>query len=143
METDASSDNRPKPIRNPAVPREAISFSHPSEAEFAQVLDFFGVAWRYEPTTFPIYWDEQGNLLEAFSPDFYLVEQDLYVELTTLRAKLMKVKHRKIRRMRELYPEINIRLWDRADYMGFMQRFGLSGHEASLVGKSALSPQDE
>ena len=119
-------------------------FSHPSEAEFASVLDFFGIEWRYEPTTFPIYWDEQGNLLEAFSPDFYLIEQDLYIELTTLRTKLMKVKHRKIKRMHELYPEINIRLWSRADFLGFMQRFGLTGREPELIGKDAIDKkQDE
>ena len=118
--------------------RTAIIFSHPSEVELAQVLDFFGIAWRYEPTTFPIAWDEQGNLKEAFTPDFYLVDQELYVELTTLRAKLMRVKHRKIKRMAELYPDINVRLWSRSDFMGFMRRFGLNGRELELVGKEAV-----
>ncbi|MHB9032074.1 MAG: PDDEXK family nuclease [Anaerolineae bacterium] len=139
--TESKTSSQPKPRNNPVVERSAIVFSHPSEAEFAKVLDFFGIEWRYEPTTFPIYWDEQGNLLEAFTPDFYLIEQDLYIELTTLRAKLMKVKHRKIKRMHELYPEIHIRLWSRADFMGFMQRFGLTGREPELVGKDALNKQ--
>jgi len=137
--TDSQANNRPRPRTNPAVERSAIAFSHPSEAEFARILDFFGIEWRYEPTTFPIYWDEQGNLLEAFTPDFYLIEQDLYIELTTLRAKLMKVKHRKIKRMRELYPEVNIRLWSRADFVGFMHRFGLTGREPELIGKDAVA----
>jgi hypothetical protein len=61
---------RPCPIENPPVPREEIVFSHPSEEEFANVLDFFGIEWRYEPVTFPLQWDERGNILEAFSPIF-------------------------------------------------------------------------
>ena len=136
--TESKTSSQPKPKANPAAERDAIVFSHPSEAELAHVLDFFGIAWRYEPTTFPISWDEQGNLKEAFTPDFYLVEQELYVELTTLRAKLMKVKHRKIKRMHELYPDINIRLWSRSDFTGFMRRFGLNGREPELVGKEAV-----
>ena len=137
--TESSNSSQPKPRVNPAVARSAIVFSHPSEVEFAKVLDFFAIEWRYEPKTFPIYWDDKGNLLEAFTPDFYLIEQDLYIELTTLRAKLMKVKHRKIKRMHELYPDVHIRLWSRADFIGFMQRFGLTGREPELVGKAAVS----
>jgi hypothetical protein len=129
---------QPKPRGNPAVERTAVVFSHPSEAELARVLDFFGIAWRYEPITFPIAWDEQGNLKEAFTPDFYLVEQELYVELTTLRAKLMKVKHRKLKRMHDLYPEIDIRLWSRSDFTRFLQRFAIHDREPELVGKEAV-----
>lgn len=137
--TESKPSPRPQPRQNPVVERSDIVFSHPSEAEFASVLDFFGIEWAYEPVTFPIYWDDEGNLTEAFTPDFYLVEQDLYVELTTLRAKLMKVKHRKIKRMHELYPDINIRLWSRSDFIGFMQRFGLADRAPELVGKDALA----
>jgi len=124
------------------VARADICFSHPSEAEFARILDFFGIEWRYEPTTFPLCWDEDGNVTEAFSPDFLLVEQDLYVELTTLRPSLMRDKHRKIRRLRELYPEINARLWNRKDYIRFLERFGLDGHRQDLVGKEAVERQN-
>ena len=75
--------------------------------------------WRYEPVTFPLEWDAEGNVIEAFSPDFYLVQQDLYVELTTLRPKLMRFKNHKIRRIKELYPEVNIKLWRRKDFVLF------------------------
>jgi hypothetical protein len=134
--------NRALPIENPVVPREAIAFSHPSEEEFARVLDFYGIEWRYEPTTFPLEWDENGNLLEAFAPDFYLVQEDLYVELTTLRQKLMRFKHRKIRRLKELYPNVNVRLWNRKDFERFLERFGIDGHRRHLVGQEALEQQD-
>jgi len=113
-------------------------FSHPSEEEFARILDFYGITWRYEPVTFPLDWDAQGNVLEAFSPDFYLVQEDLYVELTTLRQSLMRIKHRKIRRLKELYPEVNIRLWDRRDFLRFLERFGETGREQELIGKEAV-----
>jgi hypothetical protein len=136
--TESKISSQPKPTANPVVERAAIVFSHPSEVELANVLDFFNITWRYEPTTFPIAWDGKGNLKEAFTPDFYLVDQDLYVELTTLRARLMRIKHHKLKRMAELYPDINIRLWSRSDFMGFMQRFGLKDREPQLVGKEAL-----
>jgi hypothetical protein len=130
------------PISHPVVCREEIAFSHPSEEEFARVLDFYGIEWRYEPTTFPLEWDEDGNVLEAFSPDFYLVQQDLYVELTTLRQKLMRFKHRKIRRLRELYPDVNIRLWNRRDFERFLERLGIDGRREQLVGQEALEQHD-
>ena len=83
-------------------------FAHPAEEMFARILDFYGLEWHYEPRTFELERDAKGRVTLAFTPDFYLPEQDLYIELTTLRAKLMKVKHRKIRRMRELYPETRL-----------------------------------
>ena len=128
---------RPRPIENPPVPRTEIVFSHPSEEEFARILDFYGIAWRYEPVTFPLEWDERGNVLEAFTPDFYLLQEDLYVELTTLRQSLMRIKRRKIRRLKELYPEVNIKLWDRRDFLRFLERFGEIGREQELIGKEA------
>ncbi|HEX3219435.1 MAG TPA: hypoxanthine phosphoribosyltransferase, partial [Candidatus Limnocylindria bacterium] len=58
-------------------------FAHQSEAELARILDFYDVEWRYEPDTFPISWNAAGAVVESFSPDFYLPEVDLYLELTT------------------------------------------------------------
>lgn len=130
--------NRPRPIINPPVARDQIVFSHPSEREFARVLDYYCIAWQYEPVTFPLEWDAEGRLLEAFSPDFYLTDQELYVELTTLRPRLMRDKHRKIRRLQALYPEINIRLWNRNDFTRFLERFGLDSRCDTLVGKDAV-----
>jgi hypothetical protein len=129
---------KPRPIQNPPVPRERIIFSHPSEAELARILDFYGIEWRYEPITFPLEWDQNGNILEAFSPDFYLVEQDLFVELTTLQPKLMRIKHQKLRRIKELYPTLNIRLWSRKDFIHLMEHLGLEERGQALVGKEAV-----
>lgn len=128
---------KPRPIENPPVARTELVFSHPSEEEFARILDFYGIAWRYEPVTFPLKWDEQGNVLEAFTPDFYLLQEDLYVELTTLRQELMHIKRRKIRRLKELYPDVNIKLWGRRDFLRFLERFGEIERERELIGKEA------
>jgi len=95
-----------------------------SEAEFARILDYYQVRWEYEPHTFPILWNLAGDLLESFSPDFFLPEMDLYVELTTLRQKLVRKKNRKLRRLRELYPELRIKLFYARDFRALMLKYG-------------------
>jgi hypoxanthine phosphoribosyltransferase len=113
------------------------AFAHPIEEAFARILDYYGIQWLYEPRTFPLEWDAQGKVSEAFSPDFYLPEQDLYVELTTLRPQLIRHKNRKLRRIKELYPEINIKLLKRGDLRDMMIRYGLSEEADKLMGTEA------
>ncbi|GAB4556862.1 MAG: hypothetical protein Kow0047_00700 [Anaerolineae bacterium] len=118
-------------------------FAHPIEEAFARILDFYGIAWEYEPRTFPLEWDEDGNVVEAFSPDFYLPEQDLYVELTTLRPQLATKKNRKLRRMKELYPEVNVKLFKRQDVRDLLVKYGLDKEAGPLVGTAAQNRDDE
>jgi hypothetical protein len=125
------------PVLNDIEPLPQPSFSHPTEEAFARILDFYGIAWVYEPRTFPIEWDKDGNIIEAFSPDFYLPEQDLYVELTTLRPKLSGYKNRRLRRMNELYPDINIKLFKRKDLRNLMIKFGLDNEAGRITGTGA------
>jgi len=89
----------------------------------------------------PISWiiTTDGSVRVAFTPDFYLPEQDLFVELTTMRPKLVTKKNRKIRQMHELYPEINIQLWKRSDLRALMLRFGLDDEAARIMGTDAQS----
>jgi hypoxanthine phosphoribosyltransferase len=101
-------------------------FYHPAEAEFARILDFYGIPWEYEPRSFVLERDPQGNVAEAFTPDFYLPDQDLYVELTTMQPSQIRHKNRKLRRLRELYPEINIKLFKRGDIRALMIKFGVN-----------------
>lgn len=117
--------------------RNKPEFAHPVEATFARILDYYGIEWEYEPETFELEWDEDGNLQEAFSPDFYLPQQDLYIELTTLRPQLTTKKNRKIRRMNELYPDINIKLFKRRDIRDLMVKFGLDGDAQNIMGTEA------
>ncbi len=94
---------------------EDTQFQHPSEREFARLLDFYGIRWEYEPRTFPLEYNADGSIRTAFSPDFYLPEQDVYVELTTQSARLNNLKNRKIRKLQELNPDIQIKLLNRRD----------------------------
>jgi hypothetical protein len=112
-------------------------FIHPIEETFARILDFYGVTWEYEPKTFPLEWDDKGNVIEAFKPDFYLPQQNLYVELTTLRPKLTQKKNRKLKRIKELYPEVNIKLFKRRELRNMMLRFGLVEEAERIFGTEA------
>jgi hypothetical protein len=106
------------------LPPRRAPFAHASEAELARILDFYEVRWSYEPDTFPIGWSLDGEVVESFAPDFYLPELDLYVELTTLKQKLVRKKNRKLRRLRELYPDIRIKLFYARDFRMLMLKFG-------------------
>ena len=118
-------------------PSPSIKFVHPAEETFAQILDFYGIPWEYEPRTFPLEWGEHGNITEAFAPDFYLPEQDLYVELTTLKPQLSSNKNRKLKRMQELYPEVNIKLFKRREIRNLMIKYGLMDEAAVISGTKA------
>lgn len=107
-------------------------FSHPAEAEFARILDFYGIPWDYEPRTFVLARDKMGNVTEAFSPDFYLPDQDLYVELTTMQPNQVRHKNHKLKRLRALYPEINIKLFKRGDIRSLMLKFGVEDYPDML-----------
>ena len=90
----------------------------------ARILDFYAVRWEYEPHTFPILWNLEGDVVESFSPDFYLPDLDLYLEMTTLRQKLVRKKNRKLRRLRELYPDLNVKLFYARDFRALMLKYG-------------------
>ncbi len=123
-----------------STPTTAIKFSHPLEEQFARILDYYGIEWEYEPRTFDLEWDESGRVSLAFSPDFYLPQQDLYIELTTLRPSLATIKNRKLRLMEELYPEINIKLFKRSDMRNLMVKFGLYDEATRIQGTAAQEP---
>ena len=105
---------------------DAPRFAHPAEAELARLLDRYEIAWQYEPTTFELDHDDQGRVIRAFTPDFYLPEHDLYVELTTLRQALVTKKNAKVRRLKELHPDVRIRMLYRRDYEELAFTFGLA-----------------
>ncbi len=115
-----------------------VSFAHPSEAEFARILDFYRITWQYEPHTFTLRWHDDGSPAERFTPDFYLPELDLYVELTTLKQSLVTRKNRKMRRLKELYPDIKIKLLYGRDYRSLLFKYGLKPQETA--GASAPPP---
>jgi hypoxanthine phosphoribosyltransferase len=105
--------------------RAPVRFAHNSERQFARLLDFYGIAWEYEPTTFTLDWDRLGRPVQAFSPDFYLPAYDLYIEITTLNQKLVTKKNRKVRRLRELHPEVKVKVLYQRDYLNLLVKYGL------------------
>jgi hypothetical protein len=104
---------------------EPPRFASQAELECAKVLDYYGVPWLYEPTTFVLEQDEEGRTTEAFSPDFYLPDQDLYVELTLMKQSLVTRKNRKLRKLRERYPDVRIKLFYKRDLERLAQHFHL------------------
>lgn len=121
-----ASGNQVKLAPTPRLPTASLSpveFAHPSEQEFAKLLDFYCIEWLYEPRSFPLRWE--GNEIAAmFTPDFYLPELDLYLELTTLKQSLITEKNRKVRQLKELYPEINIKLLNKNDFLKLLAKYG-------------------
>jgi hypothetical protein len=120
----------------PAPVRPVPAFAHASEAEMARILDYYRIAWEYEPHTFPILWNLDGAVVESFSPDFWLPELDLYLEMTTLRQKLVRKKNRKLRRIRELYPDLRIKLFYARDFRALLLKFGRLALVDELSGTS-------
>jgi hypoxanthine phosphoribosyltransferase len=110
-----------KTARSAETPR----FANDAERECARLLDFYGVPWQYEPRTFALEEAEDGRVTEAFTPDFYLPEQDLYVEVTVMKQALVTRKNRKLRKLRERYPDVRIKLFYRRDIERLAQRFRL------------------
>src|SRR2546421_12303215 len=100
-------------------------FANRAELECAKVLDYYGVPWDYEPTTFVLEQDEDGRVVEAFKPDFYLPEQDLYVEVTVMKQSLVTRKNRKLRKLRERYPDVRIKLFYKRDIERLAERYQL------------------
>ena len=115
-------------------------FAHASEAELARILDYYKVEWRYEPHVFPIRWNTEGLVVESFTPDFYLPELEMYVELTTLKQSLVRKKNRKLRHLRELYPMVRIKLFYARDFRALLLKYGRLDAAASLIGIDGQPP---
>jgi cytidylate kinase len=115
------------PPNRPDLERKEFGrqFGHPSEQVFANLLDFYGIAWDYEPRSFPLQWDKDGKISEAFTPDFYLPEFDLYMELTTMKQANVTRKNRKIRLLRSIYPHVNIQVFYQKDVQDLLTKYGL------------------
>ena len=129
--------------RRPAVrsPIRSVSFAHPSEEDFARLLDFYQIEWVYEPRSFMLEW-EGDKVTEMFTPDFFLPGLDLYIEMTTLKPGLTSEKNRKVRRLRELYPDTKIKLLARRDYDRLLSKYGhgpLAGAKTEGVGRILFS----
>ena len=122
------------------LPHERTRFAHNSERQFAKLLDFYGIVWEYEPRTFILEWDREGNPQQAFSPDFYLPAYELYIEITTLNQKLVTKKNGKVRRLRELHPEVKVKVFYQRDYLALLVKYGLEPPSQDLPVDDGVEP---
>ena len=107
--------------RGDTIPR----FVNEAELEYAKILDYYGLPWLYEPHTFVLEEDESGRVTEAFTPDFYLPDQDLYLEVTVMKQSLVTRKNRKLRKLRQRYPDVRIKLFYERDFKRLTLHYGL------------------
>ena len=122
------------------LPHERVRFAHNSERQFAKLLDFYGIAWEYEPTEFTLARDRTGKPVQAFRPDFRLPAYDLYIEITTLNQKLVTKKNAKVRRLRELHPDVKVKIFYQRDYLSLLVKYGLE--EPSQLAEAALDDHE-
>ena len=104
---------------------EPPRFVNGAELECARILDWYGIPWQYEPRSFVLERDAEGRVTRAFTPDFYLPEQDLYIEVTVMKQSLVTRKNRKLREVRRLYPDVRVKLFYRRDIERLAQRYRL------------------
>lgn len=117
-----------------AAPRsETTPFAHNSERQFAKLLDFYQIEWEYEPREFVLEWDREGAPAQKFRPDFYLPQYDLYLEITTLNQRLVTKKNRKVRRLKELHPEVKCKIFYQRDYLHLLIKYGLEAPSQSQI----------
>jgi hypothetical protein len=126
-----------------ADPSDEARFAHPSEREFAKLLDFYQIRWLYEPHTFPLAWADDGRVVESFSPDFYLLDLDMFIELTTLKQSLVTRKNRKLRQLRQLYPGLNIKIFYGRDFRSLAFKYGIDETPEAPVAAAASSGWEE
>jgi hypothetical protein len=130
----------PSPADAGPQPHEVTRFAHNSERQFAKLLDFYNIAWEYEPRTFILERDCEGNPVQAFSPDFYLPAYDLYIEITTLNQKLVTKKNRKVRRLREQYPDVKVKIFYQRDYQALLVKYGLEPPSQAMPAGETVEP---
>lgn len=120
------------------TPNALPTFAHPAEQELAKLLSFFNVRWTYEPTTFALRRHADGTIAEAFTPDFFLPDHRLYLELTTMRQKLVTRKNRKARLLRELYPNVRLHVIYRRDFLRLMECYGSVMARGAAAGNASV-----
>jgi hypothetical protein len=104
---------------------ETVEFAHDSERQFARLLDFYGIPWEYEPHSFPVEFDQSGVPTGFFTPDFFLPDEDMFIEITTMNQKLVTKKNRKVRLLAEHHPEIRCKIFYQRDFLHLLIKYDL------------------
>ena len=67
-----------------------------------------------------------GRRVAGFRPDFWLPDHGCFVELTTADQRLVTRKNAKVRRLRELYPEVEVVVVYQRDFLALLGSTGSS-----------------
>jgi hypothetical protein len=132
------------------VTADEVDFAHESERQLALLLDFYEVAWEYEPRSFAIEWDADGHPTRMFTPDFWLPDEGTFVEVTTMDQRLVTKKNGKVKALRRLHPHVRCRILYQRDYLHLVLKYGLEAPErladvlpTRMSGRPTLSLPDE
>lgn len=140
MRGSSAGSNPAAPLDDAPLPWQQVRFAHNSERQFAKLLDFYQIEWEYEPRSFDIGWDREGVPNQRFRPDFYLPQYDTYIEITTLNQKLVTKKNRKVRLLRELYPDVKCKIFYQRDYLDLLIKYGLERPSQDSSPRSDQTP---
>jgi hypothetical protein len=89
------------------------------EANFARLMIFQGVEYKYEPKRF-VFRDKEDNILGTYLPDFYLVDLGEYVEVKGWWDDFSK---KKVDLFCSTYPDIKLHIIRRKEYMLLVKKF--------------------
>ena len=107
----------PKAARGKAGIRKDISktlyFYSRWEANIARLFNFLGIKWIHQPRTFDL-----GS--QTYTPDFYLPDYDIYIEVKNFLGRYSKIRDRKFR---ELYPNTKLILLLKKDYLELERKY--------------------
>ena len=81
--------------------------------------------------------DESGVPIGFFTPDFYLPEEDLFIEITTMNQKLVTKKNRKVRLLASNHPNVKCKIFYQRDFLHLLIKYGL---EAPIEFESTPAP---
>ena len=105
----ATTAGDPGPAHPSALPRRGRRSRTPPSGSSRPCSTSTGSRGATSPSSSRSPGTTPGDRRRAFRPDFYLPEHSLLVELTVADQRLVTRKNAKVRRMRELYPELTSR----------------------------------
>jgi len=107
----------PKAARGKAGIRKDISktiyFYSRWEANIARLFNYSGIKWTYQQKTFDL-----GS--QNYTPDFYLPDGDIYIEVKNFLWRYSKTRDRKFRK---IYPGIKLTLLLKKDYLELEKKY--------------------
>jgi predicted nuclease of restriction endonuclease-like RecB superfamily len=85
------------------------------EANIARIFNGKGIKWEFGPKTFDI-----GG--QHYTPDFYLPERNLYIEVKNFWSEYSAERDR---RFRERYPHVRLKVILKAEYLFLEGRYAV------------------